>query len=35
MHLILNDLSSQFPVANQYQAREVMTVFLKALNEQI
>lgn len=30
MHLILNDLSSQFPVANQYQAREVMAVFLKA-----
>lgn len=30
MHLILNDLSAQFPVANPYEARAVMTSFLKA-----
>ena len=30
MHLILNDLSAQFPVAGIYEARKVMQSFLKA-----
>lgn len=30
MQLVLNELSSQFPAADQYQAREVMKSFLKA-----
>ena len=29
MQLVLNELSSQFPLSNQYQAREEMTLFLK------